>query len=392
MKQSPIKNIVRQLTRLGVFAVALATAQTTFAAEPAPSKWTYSSGLMRPFWNGDTMTGESVLFVKDANGKQARASTLFPIEGLLAIHNSTGELTYEEGRDYRWKPGAREIVLPAGSRIVSRAPAQLRVPHDSQKYKLTHRDGKSEIMFGAKLEYHALQASITYTHKPGLWKTPTSQFDEKALPNVIGKLRRKEPLRILVMGDSISTGCNASGWADGPPFQPAYPELLRHHLEIQYGGKVDLKNISIDGKNARTGVGQCEQVVAAKPDLVIVAFGMNDSAGRPTDDFRKDIAAIIAKVRADLPDSEFILVATMLGNRDWPRLNQERFPQFRDALTSLCGQGVALADLTAVWTEFLKHKKFSDLTGNGVNHPNDFGHRVYAQVIAALLTPPGAPR
>ncbi|MFT5494459.1 MAG: acyl-CoA thioesterase-1, partial [Limisphaerales bacterium] len=129
----------------------------------------------------------------------------------------------------------------------------------------------------------------------------------------------------------------------------------------------------------------------AKPDLVIVAFGMNDSAGRPTDDFRKDIAAIIAKVRADLPDSEFILVATMLGNRDWPRLNQERFPQFRDALTSLCGQGVALADLTAVWTEFLKHKKFSDLTGNGVNHPNDFGHRVYAQVIAALLTPPGAP-
>ncbi|MCA9060384.1 MAG: hypothetical protein KDA85_17865, partial [Planctomycetaceae bacterium] len=30
----------------------------------------------------------------------------------------------------------------------------------------------------------------------------------------------------------------------------------------------------------------------------------------------------------------------------------------------------------------------SDLTGNGVNHPNDFGHRVYAQVLASLLLHP----
>ena len=28
-----------------------------------------------------------------------------------------------------------------------------------------------------------------------------------------------------------------------------------------------------------------------------------------------------------------------------------------------------------------------DLTGNGVNHPNDFGHRVYAQVLSTLLVP-----
>ncbi|MEC8800536.1 MAG: hypothetical protein VXX55_07230 [Planctomycetota bacterium] len=32
-------------------------------------------------------------------------------------------------------------------------------------------------------------------------------------------------------------------------------------------------------------------------------------------------------------------------------------------------------------------KKTWDLTGNGVNHPNDFGHRVYAQVRCELLKP-----
>ncbi len=78
----------------------------------------------------------------------------------------------------------------------------------------------------------------------------------------------------------------------------------------------------------------------------------------------------------------------MLGNKDWVRLKQELFPQYRDALAELTGPGVALADLTSVWTELLKFKQDWDLTGNGVNHPNDFGHRVYAQVITALLISP----
>jgi hypothetical protein len=30
-------------------------------------------------------------------------------------------------------------------------------------------------------------------------------------------------------------------------------------------------------------------------------------------------------------------------------------------------------------------KKRPRSDGNGINHPNDFGHRVYAQVILALL-------
>ncbi len=80
----------------------------------------------------------------------------------------------------------------------------------------------------------------------------------------------------------------------------------------------------------------------------------------------------------------------MLGNRDWTALNHSLFPQYRDALAALCGNGIVLADLTGVWTELLKHKQDRDLTGNGVNHPNDFGHRVYAQVLSALLVgPPG---
>jgi acyl-CoA thioesterase I len=35
----------------------------------------------------------------------------------------------------------------------------------------------------------------------------------------------------------------------------------------------------------------------------------------------------------------------------------------------------------------LRYKHDLHLTGNGLNHPNDFGQRVHAQAILALLMP-----
>ncbi|MBL4886399.1 MAG: SGNH/GDSL hydrolase family protein [Planctomycetaceae bacterium] len=278
--------------------------------------------------------------------------------------------------------------MPAGSRIVSSTPAQMRRPANSQRHRLTHRDGNGEILFGALLEYHDLQTSITYQHAENQWKFPVPKFDEKILPKVIGKLRNKKPVSIVVLGDSISSGCNASGWAGGEPFQPAYPELLQQHLAAEYQTQVKLANPSVGGMSTPWALTMVDTVVKSKPDLLILAFGMNDSAGRSTKDYQAYTKQMIEKVRQELPDCEFILVATMLGNADWTVLKHERFPEYRDALAELCGPGVALADVTTMWTGILKHKTFIDITGNGVNHPNDFGHRVYAQTISGLLVEP----
>ena len=42
--------------------------------------------------------------------------------------------------------------------------------------------------------------------------------------------------------------------------------------------------------------------------------------------------------------------------------------------------------MTQMWTDLLKIKSYHDLTGNGVNHPNDFAHRIYANVLLEMLT------
>jgi acyl-CoA thioesterase-1 len=373
-----------------VFITAVA-ASGVRAQEAAKPGWTYSEEQLRPFWQGEVMEGESVLFIKDEKTGEARASVLFPIQKLLSVRDSAGEVQYQEGRDYAWKAGSREIVIPPGSRIITSTPEALRRPAKSQAYQLTHRDGNGEIYFGGKLEYHGLQTIINYSHAPNLWTSPVPKFDPKALPLSVRKLQSREPLKIVVLGDSISTGCNASGWADGKPFQPAYPELVSRLLQEKYKGQVEVANLSVGGMDSAWGLTMVDKVVEAEPDLVLLAFGMNDSSGRPAGDFQDKIAATIKRIREKRPGAEFILVATMVGNPNWIALKQELFPEYRDALAKLCGSGVALADVTSIWSEFLRLKHDWDQTGNGVNHPNDFGHRVYAQVISTLLISNGEP-
>ena len=375
------------MLRLLIATMLLAFWRLSVAQEPAPPAWKYSPDLLRPFWLGDTVRGESVLFIRDEQTGEAKASVLFPIEKVVAVQTSAGDVTYEQGRDYAWKKGSRQIVLPAGSRIISKTPTDLRRPAGTQKYALTHRDGQGEILFAAGLEYAELQTGITYQHAASEWKTPLPKFDEKALPRTVQRLKNKQPLSIVVLGDSISTGLNASAVGKGPPFQPGYPELIRRHLAETYHTEVTLTNLSVGGTDTKWGLTQLDKVAEARPHLVILAFGMNDSAGRPADEYQANTRAMIAGIRQKLPDAEFILVASMLGNPNWTRLKHELFPQYRDALAKLCEPGIALADVTSIWSGFHALKQDWDQTGNGVNHPNDFGHRVYAQVITALLIP-----
>ena len=106
--------------------------------------------------------------------------------------------------------------------------------------------------------------------------------------------------------------------------------------------------------------------------------------------FAANIPGMKDAIRAAAPEAEFVLVAPMLPNAEWDAPEMDNFPLIRQALAGLCGKGAVLADVTAVWTGLLQRKAFLDLTGNGLNHPNDFGHRIYAQTILALLVPPGA--
>ena len=158
-------------------------------------------------------------------------------------------------------------------------------------------------------------------------------------------------------------------------------------LESHYGSKINFINRAVDGTTSSDGLQQANEgrISTTQPDLVLIAFGMNDVYyRRDAAKYQRNIRGMIERVRADLPQAEFILISPMLANAE-RGIPLDRLWQYRDALAELVAPGVALADLTSIWGELLKRKSFYDLTGNGVNHPNDFGHCVYAETLLALL-------
>jgi lysophospholipase L1-like esterase len=354
---------------------------------PSAVSTSQTSPILCPFWLSTEMENEPVLFLKKDAGGKPQTSLLFVPTKILAVHDLSGKIVYEVGRDYRWIPGTRTLELPEGSRIVFKTPQDLRRPANSQSIALTRRDATDEIYYAEGHVYQDMQTFITYEHQQNDWTGPVPAFADNRLPRTIKKLKSKEPLSIALLGDSISTGCNASGWVQVAPFQPPYYDLLVQNLKKVYGGEITLKNLSVGGKAADWGLKNIDKIIEAKPDLVILAFGMNDACGRPERDYQADMTGMVSAVRKALPQTEIILVATSLGNSEWAAMHMDLFPKYRGVLTRLCRPGIALADMTSMWAALLKHKCFYDLTANGVNHPNDFGHRVYAEVLSALLIP-----
>ena len=98
-----------------------------FAQERA-GRGPFSRHTLRPFWLSATMYGESVLFLRDDPAIRPRASLLIQPTRILSVCSSSGEVTYQEGRDYLWKPGTKEIVLPPRSAISFQRPQDLRRP------------------------------------------------------------------------------------------------------------------------------------------------------------------------------------------------------------------------------------------------------------------------
>ena len=133
------------------------------------------------------------------------------------------------------------------------------------------------------------------------------------------------------------------------------------------------------------GLQDLDALLEAAPDLLIVAYGMNDVGRRDPLWFGEQAKSIYERSKAKLPDVEIIWVAPMLGNKEWIHTPREMFSKYRDELAKLTGPDAVLADLTSVWEMLLENKHDLDLTGNGLNHPNDFRHRLYAQAILRCL-------
>lgn len=320
--------------------------------------------LLDPFWLSTTMHRESVMFVATAD-QSAEATLLFRPERVLSVDDAAGKIAYVEEMDYRIDSQARRIIRPPWSRMAHVSPE-------------TVNAGEGSLL-------HNWTIAVTYTHHADPWRGFVPAAAGEHLPRVTRRLERSEPVTICLTGDSISEGYDASGFHQLLPNQPPFGPLVAAGLQQRSGSSIQFYNLASAGWTAEDGLWDTDRLTAAKPDLVIVAFGMNDATYASAGEYAANVSGLLARIKGDVSDAEFILVSPMLPTPECEWLVHERFAEYRDALAALTREGVALADVTTLWMELVTRKDPRHLSGNGSNHPNDFGHRVYAQTILTAL-------
>jgi lysophospholipase L1-like esterase len=336
--------------------------------------------MMMPVWESSPVIWETVLPVS-VDGNPAEAALLFePVGGITVRDYALGK-TFRNGVDFILK--GNTIQLTENSPIPFLTRKQL-YPDSADAPPKTFKSWKGGyVAFTEGNYWNDRQLAVSYEHA-GKWDGPLPSSGKKQLLKTGKALRNGDPLKVLLLGDSISTGASASGKAGKPPFVPGFGDLLTDHLRAGSKSEITFVNASLGGMVSRWGAEVAPYYAAPeKPDLCLLGFGMNDGGGVPVAQYIANTEKTMELIRAQNPDVEFILIASFLPNENWRSLSPMN--GYLDALKALESKTVAVADVWSMHEYFLKTKRYCDMTGNHVNHPNDFMVRVYAQVIAALL-------
>ena len=340
------------------------------------------SEMLSPFYEGEVSYAESIMPVRKKDGTIPPIDLLYPIEEVFEVKSADLRTTYVEGQDFSVENG-QFIVNPSG-RIKSLSYLEFH-PTDGQPGFESRNGGY--VLWKEGSWFHERQTVITYKHQAG-YANYIPEGKGYLLANLHEKLAAKKDINLLVYGDSISTGGNSSGHPDihVSPYMPIYPELFKIGIERTYNVKVNLFNASVGGTDSAWGSSKLRSEVLSKYsdiDLAIVAFGMNDTTRDP-DGFASNINTIARGLRSKYKGVDLMLIATMLPNEEAPSFYGHQ-AEFYRPLKELEQQGTVAVDMGGVHAGLLKRKNFVDMTGNNINHANDYLGRIYAQTLLRTL-------
>jgi len=248
-----------------------------------------------------------------------------------------------------------------------------------------HTDEQRYVHFSEGHYFHDLQLVADYETNEA-WTGAIPEFQGQQIPRFIECLFRRDPVRIALLGDSISVGANASDRVGVFPHQAAYGTLWANQLRARC--RVEMENFSKNGEMSKWGKAQIKPVSEWNPNLVVIAFGMNDVFDAvPPETVAQNVQKTIEGIAAQRPETEFVIVSGMSPNPEWHLYRPDLRNAYHNALMNLRRSGVAFCGIKPVWDAVVERKGFWSLTGNGVNHPNDFGHRIYASCLAMMLVP-----
>jgi lysophospholipase L1-like esterase len=208
----------------------------------------------------------------------------------------------------------------------------------------------------------------------------------------------REPLRMLVLGDSTTAGVGVDRAEDALPTRLAEAvaaERGRRVHVMSYGWTgarvADLLRDQLPRSLRPAPEGGTRPALLPRADIVAIVIGANDATNRtPPRRFRSDLRRLLAEIRTAAPEAEVVLAGVpifrgalrqveplMLLTDQYGRLL--RRAQREEALAA----GIAFADLARDATPRMRLRR-DTLSTDGF-HPSAVGYQIWAEVIAAAL-------
>jgi lysophospholipase L1-like esterase len=333
---------------------------------------------MKPFWSSDTIYSETILMYQKSGSTEISGKLMFTPKNIISVKNFGQSVTYSKGTDF----------TVTGRTIIKTGPSAM--PYSKQ----------SDLDF-SNYNWNNLQSkwiTVDYTPDRSDWKGPVFGYKGDKMPGVMQKLKNRQPVTLVALGMSITRGLNVSGYGGDnaipacPPYMPGYVSLFAQRLSKIYGyNGITALNASLPGSTSDWAAKYADKYVNPyEPDLVILDMGMNDFWSFSAGTFKANILATIARIRADCPNAEFMLLSNMLFDPEY-LTSQTALSNYIDlmkgynkALQSLESTGIVNLDMTTMSDSIYQRKKPKDCVVNPL-HPNDYIARWYAQGMVALL-------
>lgn len=352
------------------------------------------TAYLKPYWYSREIYNETVTFI----GEEGESTLMFTPTEVDSVRNYNLNKEYKEGVDYVIK--GNKIKRLAGSAIPYWEPEEYFLlkpnsPNVSISVDMSKLDfdleGQRYLYYGETTTFTSKQISITYRHNEVFDGTiPVGQ--EEKLVTFLDKIKNGTPVNIMVYGDSVATGCNASGtiWGGNvAPYMPDAYNIVKQYLKKNYNAQVNLENQAVGGWKLSDCMGAYESKISGKNiDLMILRIGGNDGH-TAEQNYIDQMKHLLDLFFADYPEACVILQTPELPNEQstWT-LNVDQIDQWTQTILSEYEKAdrVAVADVQSFSKWLLsRDKKSRNFLANNINHANDFLIRVYAQYILKAM-------
>jgi acyl-CoA thioesterase-1 len=325
-----------------------------------------------PSQNSRPQSGESVVLIGNEPARVAFAPATIPAVSVRSTYldDLTNTIHYVAGRDYTFDYEAGAITRTPGSRIPD---FSTNILFGKEDFDHSRFPGYGNGPFLVFIDYTAKE-------KPA-WPVQSSQAN--LLPRTRKKLESGQKLTLVAFGDSITAGGEATR------SELIYWQRWADSLHVKYPrAEIKAINGATGGDTTAMGLARLDdKVIKQKPDLVLIAFGMNDhnipGFGVPLEAFTTNLKTIVDRIRQNT-DAEIVLLSAFPPNPKW-HFGSLRMEQYAQATEQVAREkNCAYADVFHNWQTIAALKKPEDLLGNNINHPNDFGHSIYYRVLMLI--------